>query len=57
MCKYQERKPTWQDEIHRLEDETENAESKYEFDQKMDELIAAKEALQRQEKQQSSEED
>ena len=43
MCKYQERKPTWQDEIHRLEDETENAESKAEFDRKMDELIAAKE--------------
>ena len=49
MCKYQERKPTWQDEIHRLEDETENAESKAEFDRKMDELIAAKIAQEQQE--------
>lgn len=55
MCKYEERKPTWQEKIYELEDKAENAESKAEFDTKMDELIAAKEALQTQEE--SSEDD
>ena len=54
MCKYEERKPTWQEKIYEL-DKAENAESKAEFDTKMDELIAAKEALQTQEE--SSEDD